>query len=109
MSVLLEFSMSPLDKGDSLSKYVARSLDIIDQSGVTYQFTPMGTILEGEWDEVMEVIKKCYDRMSEDCGRIICNIKMDARKDKIGRIKSKTDKVEKILDKKLRGVIGDII
>jgi len=38
--VLLEFSMSPLDKGVSLSPYVARSLDIIDKSGLPYQLTP---------------------------------------------------------------------
>jgi uncharacterized protein YqgV (UPF0045/DUF77 family) len=42
--VLLEFSMSPFGKGESLSPYVARSLDIIDKSGVAYQLTPMGTI-----------------------------------------------------------------
>jgi uncharacterized protein (TIGR00106 family) len=68
--VLLEFSMSPFDndKGESLSKYVARSLDIIDKSGVTYQLTPMGTVLEGEWDEVMEVVQRCFERMREDCG-----------------------------------------
>ena len=40
--------MSPLDKGESLSQYVARSLDIIDKSGLPYQLTPMGTIIEGE-------------------------------------------------------------
>ncbi len=101
MSVLLEFSMSPMDKGESLSKYVARSLDIIDESGLSYQFTPMGTILEGEFDEVMAVVKQCYDRMSEDCNRIACYMKMDARKGKDGRLSKKTDKVESLLDKKL--------
>ena len=45
--VLLEFSMSPLGKGESVSKYVARSLDIIDRSGVAYQLNPMGTVPEG--------------------------------------------------------------
>ena len=50
--VLLEFSMSPLGKGESVGKYVARSLDIIDKSGVDYRLNPMGTVLEGEWDEV---------------------------------------------------------
>ena len=44
--VLLDFSMSPFDKGESLGKYVARSLDIIDRSGLPYQLTPMGTIIE---------------------------------------------------------------
>lgn len=101
MSVLLEFSMSPLDKGESVSKYVARSLEIIDQSGLAYQFTPMGTILEGEWDEVIDVLTKCYKRMSEDCRRISSTIKVDGRKDKSNRLKSKTEKVESILEKKL--------
>ena len=64
--VLLEFSMSPLGKGESVSKYVARSLDIIDKSGVAYRLNPMGTVLEGEWDEVMAVVKKCYLRMRKD-------------------------------------------
>ena len=50
--VLLEFSMSPLGKGESVSEYVSRSLDIIDKSGVEYRLNPMGTVLEGEWDEV---------------------------------------------------------
>ena len=45
--LLLEFSMSPLGKGESVSKYVARSLDIIDKSGVDYRLNPMGTVLEG--------------------------------------------------------------
>lgn len=102
MSVLIEFSMSPLDKGESVSKYVAGSLDIIDQSRVSYQFTPMGTILEGEWDEVMDVITRCYKRMNEDCNRVVCYMKVDARKDKSGRLTSKTDKVESLLKKPLK-------
>ena len=45
--VMIEFSMYPLDKGESLSPYVARILDVIDRSGVTYRLNPMGTVLEG--------------------------------------------------------------
>ena len=55
MSVLLEFSMTPLDKGESISPYVSRSLDIIDKSGVDYRLNPMGTVLEGDWEQVMGV------------------------------------------------------
>ena len=72
--------MSPLGKGESVGKYVARSLDIIDKSGVDYRLNPMGTVLEGEWDEVFAVVKKCYERMKKDCGRISCTIKVDYRK-----------------------------
>lgn len=102
MSVLLEFSMSPIGKGESVGKYVARSLAIIDRSGVPYRLNPMGTVLEGSWEEVMGVVKKCYARMSKDCGRISCAIKIDARRGKGGRLESKVASVEKRVGKRLR-------
>jgi len=49
MSVLLETSLTPLDKGESVGRYVSRSLEIIDKSGIDYRVGPMGTCLEGEW------------------------------------------------------------
>ncbi len=99
--VLLEFSMSPLDKGESLSPYVARSLDIIDESGVPYQLTPMGTVLEGEWDQVFDVVKACYQRMSQDCRRISVSIRCDCRQGRSGRLKQKIASVERQLGRKL--------
>ena len=87
--VLLEFSMYPTDKGASVSDYVKRSLEIIDDSGLPYRLGPMGTCLEGEWDQVMDVVRRCYERMSEDCGRIACQIKIDAREGESGRLDSK--------------------
>jgi uncharacterized protein (TIGR00106 family) len=100
--VLLEFSMSPLDKGESVGEYVARSLDIIDRSGVAYRLNPMGTVLEGEWDDVMGVVKACYERMSQDCGRISCSIKIDYRQGPAGRLESKIESIEKRLGRSLR-------
>lgn len=100
--LLLEFSMSPMDKGESVSRYVSRSLDIIDASGVDYRLNPMGTVLEGEWDEVMDVVKKCYEKMSSDCNRITCSIKIDYRKGAKGRLQSKMASVEKKLGKSLK-------
>ena len=99
--VLLEFSMTPLDKGESVSEYVSRSLEIISQSSVDYRLNPMGTVLEGEWDEVMGVVKQCYEKMSSDCKRITCGIKIDYREVKSGRLESKVASVEKKLGKKL--------
>ncbi len=100
--VLLEFSMSPLGKGESVGKYVSRSLEIIDQSGVEYRLNPMGTVLEGEWDEVMDVVSQCYKRMKKDCNRISCTIKIDCRKGKNRRLNGKVASVEKRLKKKLK-------
>jgi uncharacterized protein (TIGR00106 family) len=99
--VLLEFSMSPFAKGESLSPYVARSLDIIDKSGLPYQLTPMGTIIEGEWTEVMAVVTACFEAMQTDCERISTQIKIDYRAGPGGRITSKIDAVEQRLGRKL--------
>ena len=100
--MLLEFSMSPLGKGESVGKYVARSVDIIDRSGVPYRLNPMGTILEGEWEEVFEVVRRCYQRMRKDCPRISCTIKVDYRKGHKGRLTGKVTSVEKRLKRKLK-------
>ncbi len=100
--VLIEFSMFPLDKGESLSPYVARILDIIDQSGIPYRLNPMGTVLEGDYDEVMEVVRKCFKALEKDCNRISMTLKMDYRKTDQSRLESKIKKVESILKKELK-------
>lgn len=100
--VLLEFSMTPLDKGESVSDYVSRSLKIIDESGVDYRLNPMGTVLEGEWDEVMGVVKQCFDKMRSDCKRITCSIKIDYREGKTGRLDSKIASIESKLGKSMK-------
>lgn len=102
MSVLLEFSMSPFDKGESLSKYVSRSLDIIDRSGVAYVLGPMGTVLEGEWEEVMGVVSDCFERMRQDCGRISISMKVDYREGRATGLADKTAKVERTVGRKLQ-------
>ena len=93
MSIIVDFSMYPLDKGESLSPYVARSLKIIRESGLPYEFRAMGTSIEGEWDEVMAVVRRCYEEMRRDCGRISLSLKADYRKGPGGRIQRKVDSV----------------
>jgi uncharacterized protein (TIGR00106 family) len=99
--VVLDFSMSPIAKGESVSAYVARSLDIIDKSGLPYQLTPMGTIIEGEWAEVMGVVTACFEAMRADCDRISAQIRIDYRAGPGGRLKSKVRSVENKLGRKL--------
>jgi len=99
--VLLEFSMAPVGQGESVSAQVARILDVIDRSGVPYQLTPMGTILEGEWAEVMAVVTACFETMAADCPRVGVHLKIDYRAGPAGRLKSKTATVEQHLGRKL--------
>ena len=99
--VLLEFAMNPPDRGEGLSAYVARILDVIDQSGVPYQLTPMGTILEGDFDTVMKVVGDCFRALEPDCPRIGMNLKMDYKAGPESRMKSKVESVQAKLGRKL--------
>jgi uncharacterized protein (TIGR00106 family) len=94
--------MSPVGVGESVSAQVARILDVIDRSGVPYQLTPMGTILEGEWAEVMAVVTACFETLAADCPRIGVHIKVDYRAGPGGRMQAKTARVEQHLGRKLK-------
>jgi uncharacterized protein (TIGR00106 family) len=100
--LLAEFSLTPIGKGTSVSAWVSRSLDIIDRSGIPYRLGPMGTCVEAEWDEVMGLLKACFDRMAEDCGRISISFKGDWRKGTSGRLTAKVEKVEATLGRRLK-------
>jgi uncharacterized protein (TIGR00106 family) len=102
--ILLEFSMSPLGKGESVSEYVARSLEVVEQSGLDYRLHAMGTIVEGEWDDVFGVVKKCFERMSPDCDRITLSVKADFRRGHSGRLEKKVASVQEKLGRKLKTV-----
>ena len=100
--MLAEFSITPLDKGESVSKYVAGSLKLISESGLNYKISAMGTIVEGEPDEVFDLIKRCHMQMREISNRVSTVIKIDDRKGKINRLEGKIESVEKHLGKTLK-------
>jgi uncharacterized protein (TIGR00106 family) len=105
MSLMTLVSMTPLGKGESVSKHVAKVVDVVDRSGLPYVVTPMGTIIESEtWDEVMTVLKQGYERIKEECSRISIVVKIDYREGKTGRIKAKTESLEQELGKKLHKI-----
>ncbi|MFO8070533.1 MAG: MTH1187 family thiamine-binding protein [Polyangia bacterium] len=98
---LMEFSMIPLDKGDSFSEYVAATLDIVDRSGLAYRLTPMGTVVEGEWAELLELLDRCFRNLEEKSDRISLSVKFDHRAGRGGRLESKQRSVEQSLGREL--------
>ena len=78
--MLVDFSIFPVGKGESLSSDVAEAFEIICESGLSHEHHAMGTNIEGEWDEVMAVIKACRDRLLEHANRVSISIKIDDRK-----------------------------
>ena len=100
--MLAQVSIFPVGKGESLTKEVSLAVNEVDKSGLDYRLTSMGTIIEGEWDEVMKVITKMRDRLLESSTRIYLTISIDERKDKRRRIEAKVKSVEEVLKKSLK-------
>ena len=101
---LLEFSIAPLDQGESVSAYVARSLQIVEASGLDYRLHAMGTIVEGDLDQVLGVLHDCLSAMAADCTRVTCSAKIDYRQGYRGRLESKVTSVEEKLGRPLKKV-----
>ncbi|OGW41770.1 MAG: hypothetical protein A2010_16370 [Nitrospirae bacterium GWD2_57_9] len=102
MGMLVEFSVVPVGKGVSISPQIAEVLKIVVESGITYKANPMNTVLEGDWDSVMAVIRKCHDIVMKNSERAQTTIIIDDRKGKEERIEKKLESVEQKLGMKLK-------
>ena len=95
MSVLMQFAMFPTDKGSSASPYVSRILAMIRESGIPYQLSAMGTIIETDTlAEAQAIVNQAYALLQADCSRIYCTVTFDIREGKTGRMQQKVASVE---------------
>lgn len=95
MSVMAELAMFPMNPatGGSLSPYVARVLNIVRASGLGHSLGPMGTVIEGEWDEVMQCITACFRELEKGCDRVYMTLKVDWKRGTRPRMEQKTQSV----------------
>jgi uncharacterized protein (TIGR00106 family) len=100
--MLAEFSIVPVGAGSSIGDQLAEVLRIVDESGLPYKINPMGTVIEGEWDEVMKLVKKCHKTVMKSGERAVTTISIDDRKGKPNRIEAKVKSIERRLGKSLR-------
>ncbi len=100
--VLLEMSIVPLGKGESVSQYVAECIALVDRSGLDYELHAMGTIVEGELGEVLALMRECIEHVAKSSNRVTCTAKLDYRQGVTGSIRSKVESVEKKLGRTAR-------
>ncbi len=100
--MLLELSVIPLGRGRSISEDIAESLKIIDASGLDYRLTATGTIVEGKWDELMDVAKRCHQDMRKRTERVVTLLKVDDYTDRTGRLLAAVKSVEQKVGKPLK-------
>ncbi|MEW5936709.1 MAG: MTH1187 family thiamine-binding protein [Candidatus Thermoplasmatota archaeon] len=98
IEMLAEFSTYPVGVGASLSRHVAKAMGILKESKLPYKVNPMGTVVEGEWDEVMDVIKRCHMAMFEEGERVATYIKIDDRKGRTHALQRKIESLQELLD-----------
>ena len=99
---IAEFSITPIGKGVSVGEYVAKCVDLVDRSGLPYRLNPMGTVVEGRFDDILALIARCHKAVARDSERVSTIIKIDDRKGASREIESKIGAVERRLGRKLK-------
>ncbi len=100
MKVIVDLSVVPLGVGVSVSKYVAACQRVLEEAGLKTRLHAYGTNIEGEWDEVLEAVKRCHERVhAMGAPRISTTIKLGTRVDRDQSMEDKVRSVEKRLGK----------
>lgn len=95
--MLLAFSISPLGGGDSVSEAVAEVVRLVRASGLPNETNAMFTNVEGEWDELMALVKSCIDAVAAVAPRVSLVMKIDHRPGHEGALTAKVETVERLL------------
>jgi uncharacterized protein (TIGR00106 family) len=95
--MLVAFSVTPLGVGDSVGDLVAEAVRVVRASGLPNHTDAMFTTIEGEWDEVLAVVKAAVDAVSARAPRVSLSLKADVRPAVTGALTAKVDRVERAL------------
>jgi uncharacterized protein (TIGR00106 family) len=100
--MLMELSVLPIGGNCSMGSRVAKAIDLIDKSGLPYHVGAMGTVVEGEWDELMELAHSCHQIERGCTDRVFTTIKIDDREGADKMLDGKIKSVEKFLHRPLK-------
>src|SRR5437764_2636424 len=101
--MIAAFSITPLGVGDSVSTSVAEAVRLVRASGLPNETNAMFTNVEGEWDDVMALIKRCVMTVADAAPRVSVVIKVDHRPGVDDALHSKVDAVERLLSESRGG------
>jgi len=95
--MIAAFSITPIGIGDSVSEPVAEAVRLVRESGLANETNAMFTNVEGDWDEVLTLIKSCVMSVAEVAPRVSVVIKIDHRPGVADALRSKVDAIEERL------------
>jgi uncharacterized protein (TIGR00106 family) len=96
--MLVAFSVTPLGVGEAVAEYVADAVRVIRESGLPNRTDAMFTTVEGEWDEVMDVVKRAVEAVAAKAPRVSVTLKADIRPGAAGALDAKVEAVERYLE-----------
>jgi uncharacterized protein (TIGR00106 family) len=96
-SVIIAFSVTPLGVGEDVGEIVAEAVRVVRQSGLPNHTDAMFTVIEGEWDEAMAVVKGAVDAVAARAPRVSIVLKADMRAGVNDAITSKVEALERYL------------
>lgn len=101
--MLFQVTMFPTDnRTPSASADVAKVIDLIDRSGLSYKLTAMATVIEGEWEPVMRVLNRARLLLRRSHSRVYIIITIDDRKGAKNRLTGKIQSIERRLRREVR-------
>ncbi len=101
MKVMVDLCVVPIGVGVSVSEYIAECERLIEGAGLQAQLHPYGTVIEGEWDAVFAVVKRCHERVHEmGAPRVFTTLKVGTRTDREQSMQDKVDSVRAKLAQK---------
>jgi uncharacterized protein (TIGR00106 family) len=103
-SMLAEVSITPLGHGNHLSKDLGEILRTIDDSGLSYCLTPSGTCIEGNWDEVMELVKRCHEQARLNSSHVLTTVRIEDEQGAGDKLNENITAVERAAGRPLRNV-----
>jgi uncharacterized protein (TIGR00106 family) len=95
--LLVAFSVTPIGTGEAVGEAVAEAVRVVRDSGLPNRTDAMFTTIEGEWDEVMAVVKGAVDAVAAQAPRVSLVLKADVRPGVTGALTAKVETVERYL------------
>jgi uncharacterized protein (TIGR00106 family) len=99
--MLVELSIIPVGGGARISDEIAAALEVVDESGLPYQLTPSGTCIEGGWDEVMELVRRCHERVREGSTHVFTTIRIEDEEGASDKLTRNVTSVEEKVGRRL--------
>jgi len=107
--MLVELTINPLGRGTHLSKHPAEILKIVDASGLPYSLTPLGTCIEGKWDQVMDVVKKCHEYANSLSRHLMTSIQIEDEDRAANKLEDNVVAIERLAGHKLRRTAHQVV